>query len=279
MRLLTVRVPRDFNLYQFGDTHEGSILKYNKGIEKFIETVRQDKAGYAIHVGDEIEGIIIDDKRYDLDTTKQPIPFKQAKAVIEQFRPLGSKLITILWGNHPYKLWKFGNLTEHICHELNIPFGDYSCKISFRDGRNKPMFKAYVEHGNKTFQNRAGGPHQREGNRQEALKRWLSPLAGDCAYMGQGHAHEGVICEPFHQLWMSDDAQELKQKYWKPEYKDGEFIHPDHRVYVCSPAFKKSRGVGITSWEERRGFAPSELGYVKTRIENGQIVQVEKVVL
>lgn len=104
MLILKYPVPRNFNLYLFSDAHAGSSLFYRKGFLKFVSTVKNDDIGYAIDLGDAIEAIASDDKRYTSDTSKEPIPLKQANDYIEMIRPIKDKIILRLLGNHEHTL-------------------------------------------------------------------------------------------------------------------------------------------------------------------------------
>ncbi len=277
MRILTCKVPRNFNLYLFGDAHSGSSLFYRKGFLKFVDTVKKDKIGYAIDHADSIEAITTDDKRFTSDTAREPIPLKQAKDYIEMIRPIKQKIIVRLLGNHCHKLHRFGNLSEFISHQLDIPYGTYESKILFMDNKtDKMLFKGFFSHGFRSITNQAYDPIQREANMQVRLKRLLQEKSGDCILMSMGHTHKLIVARPTKKLWLSDDGSEIKQRY---THHEGEFIHPDNRWVVNTGSFLKLFQEGISGYGSIAGYDPVELGYALVEVRKGEIRDVRKIVL
>jgi len=278
MLLLKFPVERNFNLYLFSDAHAGSSLFYRKGFLKFVNTVKKDKMGYAIDLGDAIEAIASDDKRYTDDTAKQPIPLKQANDYIEMIRPIKDKIIVRLLGNHEHTLHRFGNLAQHICTQLDIPYGTFTVKVLFTDKKTgKLMFKAFVTHGFRSITNQAFDPIQREANVKARLKRLLSEKSGDCILQAMGHTHKLIVAEPTKKLWLSDDGMNIKQQYMNHE--GNLYIHPDHRWTVNTGSFLKLYENGVSGYAEMYGYDPVELGYARVEVRKGEIENVHKVIL
>ena len=277
MNIIKFPVEKNFNLYLFGDVHAGSSLFYRKGFLKFVNTVKKDKIGYAIDMGDAIEAIMTDDKRYTDDTAREPIPLKQAKDYIDMIHPIRSKIIVRLLGNHEHKLHRFGNLSEHICHQLDIPYGTYTAKVIFTDKKTgATMFKAFVTHGFRSITNQAHDPLQREANMKARLKRLLMEKSGDCILQAMGHTHKLIVARPTTKLWLSDNGSEIKQRY---THSEGEYIHPDHRYVVNTGSFLKLYANGVSGYAELFGYDPVELGYIKVEVRRGDILDIHKVVL
>jgi len=278
MLLLKHAIGRNFNLYLFSDAHAGSTLFYRKGFLKFIDTVKKDPIGVAIDLGDAIEAIMTDDKRYTDDTAREPIPLKQAKDYIEMIRPIRSKIIVRLLGNHEHKLHRFGNIAQHICSQLDIPYGTFTSKILFTDKKTGAlMFKAFVTHGFRSITNQAHDPIQREANMKARLKRLLMEKAGDCMLMAMGHTHKLVVAEPTKKLWLSDDGSQIKQRY--THHEGDSYIHPDHRYFVNTGSFLKLYGDNVSSYSELAGYDPTELGYIIAEVRKGAIENIQKVIL
>ena len=59
------------------------------------------------------------EKNADEDEAIIPTPMKQLDAAIEERDPIKHLLKFELDGNHPRKLWRFGNITAKLCDELN----------------------------------------------------------------------------------------------------------------------------------------------------------------
>lgn len=277
MLLLKYPTGRNFNLYLFSDAHAGSTLFYRKGFMKFVNTVKKDSLGVAIDLGDAIEAIMTDDKRYTDDTAKHPIPLKQANDYIEMVRPIKNKIIVRLNGNHEQKLHRFGNLAQYICSQLDIPYGTFTAKVLFTDKKTgQLMFKAFVTHGFRSITNQAHDPIQREANMKARLKRLLMEKSGDCVLMAMGHTHKLVIAEPTKKLWLSDDGSQIRQRY---THSEGDFIHQDHRWFVNTGSFLKLYMEGVSGYAEMFGYDPVQLGFIKVLVRRGSIQSIEKVVL
>ena len=71
MQILKHKLPANFNLFLFGDDHEGTLLRHNKGWNKLVNMMESEFEGikprhnYGVHHGDFIEAITVDDYRFD----------------------------------------------------------------------------------------------------------------------------------------------------------------------------------------------------------------------
>jgi hypothetical protein len=106
-------------------------MSHDDGINQLIDRVRAENT-YLVKMGDVIEAITLDDKRYDR-TARNDIPLRQAQEAIERYTPVKKKLVAWLQGNHELKLWKFGNLSQFMAEELEVPYGTYTAIIEVSD--------------------------------------------------------------------------------------------------------------------------------------------------
>ena len=296
MRIITKRLPVDHNLFLFGDDHEGTILRYDKGWNKFIDMLHSPWGGlpanhnFAIDHGDFMEAIMIDDPRYDIATVKDPIPMVQLENAVKNRAMIRDRLLFILEGNHPLKLWKFGALTEILCDRLKVPYGTWSAKLVVQDRKGRLMYKSYHTHGRKQITSTADDPKRRETNKQLILKRHLKFKAGDCALLAKGHTHKLLVCKPESELYMTDDGKQVQQNYTLENFRhDAPFIHPDHRWYVNTGSFLRLFADPIerpglptkyvSGYGEIAEYDPIELGFAVAEIRDRKIVDVKKVVL
>jgi hypothetical protein len=278
MKLLNKRVPDSFDLVLFGDTHEGTLLRDTKGVQKCIDSVSSSSMPcYAIHMGDAIEAIKPDDPRYDPKLCTNKVPLEQAEEIIDQLKPIKGNLITMLLGNHEMKLHLYGNITEHICRGLDIPYGTYSCKISFQFD-NGEFMKVFCHHGFGSINSYAKSPLQRQTTMQEALKRKLAFKAGDCKIMAMGHTHKLLVVPPIGELFLTSDNERFYQGYTN-EVNNGKYIHPDNRWYCNTGSFLKLYQDGVSGYADIFGYDPVELGYMQISIRNRVIVSAEKVIV
>ena len=135
MKIINFKVPKDFNLFLFGDTHEGSVLRHENGWKQLVNMMLSDYGGlsfefnYGLDHGDIIEAILVDDPRYDGSTTKEGSILAQIFNSAKQRKDIAKKLIAVLDGNHPDKLKRFGEITKTMCDQISVPYGTYSCII------------------------------------------------------------------------------------------------------------------------------------------------------
>lgn len=273
MQLLSAELPSNFELIFFGDTHDGTILQHRDGIQVLIDYILAKRNRYAVHMGDWLEAIMRDDKRYD-DCTIQDKPTEQKKSAIKMFYPIRKRMLCGLTGNHENKLHRFGNLAGDICEGLGIPWGTYAAKIAISD-KHGLMFKAYVNHGFGSLKSNAKDAEQRIGNMRAALKLKLRNKAADCAIMAMGHTHKLIVAGPTEDLYLTDDGQSLKQHY-KGTATNGQYIDPDERWYVNTGSFLKNSAIGAISYPEVVGYDPVELGFIVSEIHDRKITSVYK---
>jgi hypothetical protein len=249
-----------------------------KGISYAVDYVASNKNTYFIHLGDWIEAICTDDKRYNappdkLKVKEQVIPMKQAMDAVNLFKPIKKRIITGLIGNHERKLSNFGNLVDDvICRELEIPYGTEICRIILQDNHGKPMFNISAMHGRKIFTSNAKDFEQREANMKASLKLYLQEQMGDCAIQLCGHAHKILIVSPSKRLFFVDGEEGVQQNYLKGITTTG-YIQPDQRWFACCGSARKSR---LDSYDDYAQCYPgADLGFVKIIVEDGQIVKLE----
>ena len=284
MRLITKQVPDSFNLFLFGDTHEGSILFYKHGFNKFVNAVCSEfdgvKENYAIHHGDTIEAIVIDDRRFDIDTIGKDCiqPLVQAEKHIEHLRPIRENIVCLLQGNHEHALYKFGDIAGYICNKLDLEYGTYAAKITFVDADGNTIFKHFCTHGRKGIGSIAGPPKRRLTNMLVSLQNHLQFKAGDCITMSKGHTHKLLVYKPDPQLYLTDNGTEITQNYTEPD-PTADYIPPDFRYYINTGSFLKLYGDGVSGYAERAEYDPVELGYAVVMVRDRQIEDVRRIVV
>jgi predicted phosphodiesterase len=276
MQRVTKDLPLNCEIVFAGDTHYGSRFTHEDGIAYLVDYVASKENRFMVHMGDWIEAIMVDDKRFDPKTCTNPIPLEQAADIVEIFRPIRSKLIVGLCGNHERKIHRFGNIVEYICDKdhLNIPYGTQEARIIFtNDGQ--PLFNMWVEHRNKRFTSNAKDWEQRQANKKSALKLYLSEKMGDCAVQVCGHAHWLAAVPPSKRLYLVDNPDGVKQNYLQGDMGHG-YINPDQRWYGCSGSFYKAYVDGLSNYGS---FPPNELGFLSLIIDGGKIQELREIVV
>ena len=285
MKLFSYEVPLDFNLFLFGDTHEGTVLQHREGIKELKEVILHDYEGvksrnnYSVFHGDVLEGITIDDPRYNIETVQGTV-LKQIENAAATMRPIRKTMLALLDGNHPKKLWRFGDITQEVCKKINVPFGTWTSKITFTH-RKKSLFKSYHTHGFRSIGSAADDVGRRILNWNLALKRHLREKAADCILMCKGHTHKLLVHQPTEALYLCDDGKQLKQRYTNGNtyHGDTEYIPPDYRWYVNTGSFLRMYGdpaAGISSYSEVAEYDPLELGCAVALVRGGIIQDVRK---
>ena len=282
MKLLTKKLPADHNIFHFGDLHDGSALSSHHGWEKLCNMMNSEydgcKNNYGVEGGDDIEAIMIDDKRFDPEKLKQPLPLEQIDRAIKIRQPIKHMMLAKLMGNHERKLWKFGDITEKICNELGVDYGTYTCKLTIRDSKSRNMYKIYETHGFRNVTSTADDPKRRRVTMQLIIKRHLKFKAGDCAVMIKHHTHKLLVCNPESELYLTDNGKQIQQAYtgWG---QNELYIHPDARWYGNAGSFLKLHGKGISGYAEIMEYDPVELGFLVLKVRDRKIVGLEPVYL
>jgi len=285
MILLKQIVPKDFNLFLYGDDHEGSVLRHKEGWNKLIDMILSPygdlpaSCNFAVDHGDIVEALCTDDPRYDASTTSLNVT-KQIKQAVKNREKIKKKLVVILDGNHPRRLKNFGEITSDICEELGVPFGTWSAKINYSTKNGDFLFKHHCVHGSRTITSTADDPKRRLANMELILKRLLKDIWGDCLVQSMGHTHKLLTPEPVNSLYLTDGGGKIKQNYTKRKgINKTEYIHPDHRWYVNTGAFYKLFENGVTSYAEVAGYSPIELGFAVARFRDGDIERIDRITI
>lgn len=287
MRLIQKQVPLDHNLFLFGDDHQGTDLRHDKGWEKLVTMMNSEYEGcsnnYGLDHGDIVEAILLDDHRYEEKINERSI-IKQIKRAVKCRQEIKDKLICILEGNHPLKLWRIvEDITKTICQELGVLYGTWESKITYISTKGNQIYKHHARHGQKSITSTADDPKRARTNMELILKRQLKELAGDCVLHSCGHTHKLLLCRPIDRLYLTDDGKQVQQKVTGADYR-AEFIHPDHRWFVNTGSFIKSRDTKggfdaneddlYSGYVERFGLPPVDLGFAVAVVRGGIIQDI-----
>lgn len=281
MKLISKTLPISHNFFLFGDKHDGSSLSSQRGWAKLVDMMHSPYKGctsnYGGEMGDDIEAIMVDDKRFDIEKMEQPLPLQQMARAIEIRQPIKDLMLFKLQGNHEGKLWRFGDLTDAICKELGVPYGTYTTKFTVNDRRGL-MYKLYATHGTKNISSAADDPKRRHSNLELVLKRHLKFKAGDCAVMVKGHTHKLMVCKPESELYLIDNGTHIRQAYTSWGQAEP-YIHPDARWYGNTGSFLKMFGEGFSGYAEKAEYDPVEIGFLILVVRDRKIVSLDPIYL
>ena len=281
MRLLTSTVPSNCDIVLHGDNHEGNPATYRTGLRKLVKWIGAKPNRFFVHMGDEIEATMTDHKYYQHDPDAEDIPLRQMEAVKGIYAPVSSRCLAWIYGNHPDRLRRFGNLTEKLCKELGMPYGSKMCKLKLDTRAGAQIVKMFLWHGPRRcgLNSQAKDLVQREANQKASLKRLLERKASDCLIMGIGHVHKLIVLEPTQELLLYDDGRALRQTYLKAGDGAARYIEPNRRFYFAAGSFLRSYMVGKDTYAEDYGYDPVELGYLLVRIRKSKVVEIVKKVM
>lgn len=297
MEILTKQVPDNLNLILISDDHEGNIMRFNRGWETMLNIANSEWNGlpeshnYIIDGGDFCEATTIDHPYYRPETVTQPIPALQIDQAVEHRKSIKHKIITILDGNHPMRLYKYDLMTQRLCHELDVPFGTLMCKVHWRAKDDSLMFKSFHTHGRKGINSVAGPPKRRKTNMLVKLQDLLWQKASDCYLMSRSHTHKLLVLPPTAETVIYDEDRVEHHKY-STAFTDqaADYIHKDDRWYVSTGSFLKSRdsskrmvykgkSIGISSYAEAGDYDPLDLGFAIAEVRDRKLIMVREVKL
>jgi hypothetical protein len=279
MRLLEGIIPSSCDIALFGDTHQDNIQSSDSGIEQTFGWIRGERNRRFIFMGDAIEAITSDDKRYQHDTTANPIPLQQAARFAARCAGIRARGLAWLGGNHEFGLQRFGDLALEMSTRLEIPYAGCAAKLLLKD-KHGPIAKLYLLHPSRvTIRSNAKDVDQRLANMKASLKRILVNKAGDCLVMAMGHTHLLMVCEPAKRLILTDDGSSIIQNYLGPGEGAKGYIEPDRRWYCNTGSYLRTMVLGYDGYAERAAYDPVELGFVILSIRDRKIVSVQPMIV
>jgi len=282
MQLLTATIPPNADIALIGDTHIGTTLAHDEALDAVIDWVGAERNRFFAFMGDAIEAITTDDKRFDITTHDMgaPLPQQQADDVVARFMPIRRKCIAWLLGNHEYTLHRVSNYAAYIATHLQVPYGTWTAKVTLNCAKGR-IGKLFLCHASVrgTFKSNAKDYEQQQANMKASLKRSLAQKAADCILMATGHTHKLLVVDPAQRLILRDDGTDVKQAYLGAGDGASDYIEPDRRWYVNTGCFLKTYGQGVAGYGERAGYDPTEMGYPIVHIRKGKVDSVEKVVV
>jgi len=137
------------------------------------------------------------------------------------------------------------------------------------------MHKMFFHHGAGNLHSNAKDDIQAEANMKASLKNKLAKTGhSDCIVMGIGHVHRSLIVEPTAHKKLhltSDEEGKIKQHY--------RFDEPQNIPYIApNPSFMKlyqNTETDYNSYAEKFMLSPSEIGYSKIIVRDGNVQSIE----
>ncbi len=282
MKLLKVELPDNHEIGFAGCFHFGNGHQHIEGIQQYVDWLKGGKNRYGFLLGDIAEAIHKSDKRHEDALHKNTILDQYADAV-DMFKPVKRKLLGSLAGNHDWKINSYGDFVDYnFSRPLGIPYCTYSSRILVYTPEKKLQYKIFATHGNGSVNSTHADPIMREAAEKSQVKRKLARERNtDCILNVIAHFHKSIIVAPYNELHMIDNQVEIKQKYHVSPSQTASFIPVDQRYYLAVPGFVRKYGVGgqsnSSSYVERAGMSPVELGFITVSVKNTLIIKAEKI--
>jgi len=279
--IITPPLQLNCDIALLGDTHLGTVFCNELAIAGAIDWIASKPNRYFCFMGDAIEAIVPDDKRFQADAVSEPFPERQAKYVVKMFWPIRKKGLVWLLGNHEERLKHIANYARYIADGLGIPYGTWAAKVLVR-GKHRSYFKMFLKHSiRSSLTSMAKDYDQRLANMKATLKMQLREHAGDCMLMAVGHAHRILVADPIRKMVMMSDEEhkQLQQQYLVPHEWGEEYIDHDLRWYGVTGSFLKQYVEGLDGYAERAGYDPLEIGYLVAEVRGGKLRNLRPVVL
>ena len=286
MELLKASLPESCQIYLTSDYHYGALNASKTSLHKIVADVARNKTSFLCNLGDSIECILPNDKRFSMAAMdfqgKLMTPEAQADAIVEEFYPIKNKILCWMMGNHEHKIVNTVNIARRIAKDLGVPYGSAVCKLHLTF-QKQPTIKFFLAHGSSALTSNAKDDIQRMANIQASLKLKLQRLAGDCVGMFCGHGHQLITVNPTaeSQLYLTDDGKQLHQHYRASAEQHASYIPPESRYYGMTGSFLRlfsPPGSESVSYGEMALYNPTEIGCLVAVIRRGQLVALEKVV-
>jgi hypothetical protein len=290
--LFIPRLPDNFNLFLMGDSQWGNVGVHEKGLDRAFDMVNSEyrgcKANYVCWMGDSIDAITVNDKRFAFDTTLPKLSFlrNQIDHSISRLKAIKKQLVVVLKGNHEHK-WVsiYGDIGAEIARALGCEYGQYVCiphLLRRKDGAL--IARLFLHHGFGVLRSAAKDSVQATANMRAALKNKLQHLFAGAALMAMGHTHHLLIVPPDDGLQLVTDGGEVQQVY---PHTDGvaivnqaaRIIPPESRWYVNTGSFLRLYSPDSTGYAEMKGMRPVELGFAVATIRDCRINKVYKEVV
>lgn len=243
-----------FRIYPIGDVHIGTVHHDRNHWLRDIQRIADDPNAYWIGMGDFCECIVLSDPRFEASEIAPEFRDKigtLAKSQFERFiadvEPIKHKCLGLLEGNHEFQLKRrhYIDVVLDACRELGVPMltDTAMLRLIFRrvgedGGRHKShVLTIFAEHGN--------GGGRKTGGKINSLEDMMGPFDADI-YL-RGHVH-----------------QKLATKHPRisvPAYGEAKMVAKT-RLCVLTGCYYKTYEAGSSSYGQRSGYNPTELGCV-----------------
>ena len=238
-------------LHFLSDIHIGSAHCNEVKLSRQIEAIANRDDSYVILIGDLIDYINYDDKRYAprevadwlRDSGIDNYHDSAAEHLVSILEPVREKIICLGKGNHEnsYERKHHYHCAAHLAKLMDVPYGGYSFFVDVTVGQQ--TYKVYCHHG--------AGAAQTPGARLMRLKQFCD-IARGADLVAIGHLHD-MLAKYFTSLTTVDG-------------KVADML----QLGVMTGSFLRAYDSGSTSYAEVKGYPPNALGHVSVKLGGDQ---------
>ena len=289
---------RNNNHYFLGDFHFLVRGYPFKTFNKMVKLIQADKNATWSIGGDTTDCMNQQDTRYNLGQYvggSEKVD-AQIDVAIKLLTPIKDKLLWVLAGNHEYRVWNITDVAKRVarglgcdCYEPGlVPDSSVSSVMSMKV--NMGAYTVLNGHWEWYVNSMANDDYIAWENERRSLKKRMCKVGGvdDCEVVVCHHIHKVHCIPPSTPEFMktvSDKSGKLKAVYAKPtkiwinENQGLYYYNRDDRWYGSSGGFMPSYIDGFSTYAERKGYKPTEMGCVMGVIRNGKFLGLEEIKL
>ena len=251
MKLLTKDIPVNskcstIQIIPIGDSHVGAAGCDERELRDTAEYVAASKDRYTVLMGDLIDAIYPDDKRWDDASVAEWVPrarpvdaqYERVKEIISRIPR--ERILGALEGNHEIKARTvhYRDVTLDLCRELGIPYLGQEALIRLRfvrqkNGKSDRNYLMFTTHGS--------GGGRKPGAKVNRITELSNFIDADIFLMG--HVHEKSAIK--NVVLSMDNTGKFAQK---------------ERLYCLTGTFLKTYTEDANSYGARALYAPTSIG-------------------
>ena len=248
-----------FNLIPLSDIHLGNAGCDIPRFKAMVQWIKDTPNCYWIGLGDYLDSICISDKRFDPLSIDPEYRIKDLSNLVNQqltylltiLLPIKDKCICIYTGNHEEALRQHSyiDIGLELARKLDVPYMGYDGFIQLifkregdRDGKQpSSSYDIYCTHG--------FGGSRRSGGKVNKMEDVAHNFDADLVIMA--HEHKKIIAPPVLRLGLNSGGKLIQKK----------------QLAVMSGSFLRGYVEGHSSYVERFGYPPTDLGMVRIQLK------------
>jgi len=290
-------MPGSYEHYFLGDFHFFVIGHPTNKVKRLIRKICSKKNATVSIGGDVIDGMQLQDPRFKLGQYSGK--FERAEAQVHEavkvLEPLTGRVKWVLHGNHELRVWNIMDVAKKIARQLQCTC--YEEDLTYNDKVHSVMqikadfgsCRVLNGHWEWYVNSWANDDYICYENERRSLKKRLCKVGGvdDCEVAVAHHIHKIHAIPPSSPQFMKTVSkhERLKAVYPTPtkkwiDQKRGLYYYDrDDRWYGSSGGFMPSYVEGFSTYAERKGYKPTEMGCVKMVVKNDKLVGLEGVIM